>query len=69
MDGILYIIILIGSIRHAILILINFGILINIIFNWLAQQLRIKNYKKKENIILELRREYLFYKLIDRRTP
>ena len=46
--GILYINIIVKPIKHLILILINFGILVNVIFSRLAQQLKIKNYKKKK---------------------
>ena len=48
MEGILCIDILIGSTKHPISILVDFGVLINVIFNWLTQQLGIKNYKKEK---------------------
>ena len=42
MEGILYINILMGPTKYLILVLVDSGVLINVILSWLAQWLEIK---------------------------
>ena len=46
--GTLYTNILVGPTKQLISTLVNFGVLINMIFNQLTQQLKIKGYKKEK---------------------